>query len=73
MTAWERANRPKPPLLNTRAMYHYVHAHNTAFVRYSRYCEVWDVWTQDGFVWEFSTHAEAIAYAHKIANERSTR
>lgn len=73
MTAWGRAGRPKPPLLNTLPMYHYVHTHNTIFVRYSRYFEKWDVWTRDGFVGDFPTHAEAITYAGKIANERSTR
>lgn len=71
MTAWERANRPKPPPINVegwiegyaalnQTIFVWKHPNNLGWGIYSS----WHGTSQDTF-------AEAIAYAHKLAYERS--
>lgn len=68
MTSWERAGRPKPPPIADPDYPLYAEEHGTFDVWQERSLMRWWVGNED-----FKTHAEAVTYAHKLANERSAR
>lgn len=74
MTAWERANRPKPPKIWCGdGRMEYERDTNIISVYFHRMFDEWAVAVgAELHCARFPTHVEAVQYAHKQAYERNT-
>lgn len=70
----EKHGRPKPPRIMAEGRLKYERLHQVIVV-YRGEPGQWlvDSYKDGDVLGEFPTHAEAVKYAHKIVNERTTR